>query len=92
MLAGGAIDPVCQRQHQKAAEAHTTEIVAGGTALHRVMFAREMCREWCVGAENPTPIMFDSQTTIFVANDETAIKRSIWIRRRSAILPARGCR
>ena len=86
MLAGGAIDPVCQRQHQKAAEAHTTEIVAGGTALHRVMFAREMCREWCIGAERPTPIMFDSQTTIFVANDETAIKRSIWIRRRSAIL------
>ena len=36
MLAGGAIDNICQSQQCKAGEPHTTEVVAGGTALNRM--------------------------------------------------------
>lgn len=86
MLAGGCIDSVCQRQHCKASEAHTTEVVAGGTALHRVIFSREILREWYYAPSGPTPVAFDSATTIFVAKDEKAAKRSIWIRRRANVL------
>lgn len=40
MLAGGAIDNICQSQQCKAGETHTTEVVAGGTALNRIITRR----------------------------------------------------
>ena len=32
------------------------------------------------------PVFVDSQSMIFVANDQAAVKRSVWILRRSAVL------
>ena len=34
----------------------------------------------------PTPIYCDSTSTIFVAHDAKAVKRSVWILRRAAVL------
>jgi hypothetical protein len=34
----------------------------------------------------PTPIFCDSQSTVFVANDAAAAKKSIWVSRRAAVL------
>lgn len=86
MLAGAAIDSVCQRQHNLAGESHSVEIVAGGTGYTRVLLCRGVMREWGYPCADATPFMFDSATTIFVAKDESAVKRSIWIRRRSRVL------
>jgi len=86
MLAGATIDPICQRQHCASSESHTAEVVAGGSGLHRLVYAREIMREWYYGPSEPTPMAFDSATTIFVANDEKAAKRTVWLRRRANVL------
>jgi hypothetical protein len=86
MLAAAQIDSVCQRQHNKAGESHTAEIVAGGTALHRIIRAREVMREWHCGPQRGTSLLIDSATTIYVATDDTAVKRSMWLARRASVM------
>ena len=34
----------------------------------------------------PPPMYFDSATTVFVAKDDTAVKKSVWIIRRAKVL------
>ena len=34
----------------------------------------------------PTVVYCDSQSTIFVSNDATSVKRSVWLLRRAAVL------
>ena len=38
----------------------------------------------CLGSA--TPLYFDSLSTVFVANSDQAEKKSIWLRRRAAVL------
>ena len=33
-----------------------------------------------------TPVFVDSQSMLFIANDQAAVKRSVWILRRAAVL------
>ena len=86
MLAGGAIDNICQSQQCKAGETHTTEVVAGGTALNRIITARGLLQEMHYPQDRPTPTFTDSATSIFVANDDGALKRALWLRRRVLVL------
>ena len=86
MLAGTSIDNICQRQHCKSGESATSEIVAGGTAMHRIIMARGIIQEAGYPQEFSTVCYFDSSATIFAANDDTSSKRSMWLRRRVAIL------
>ena len=86
MLAGGAIDNICQSQQCKAGETHTTEVVAGGTALNRIITARGLLQEMHYPQVRPTPTFTDSATSIFVANDDGALKRALWLRRRVLVL------
>ena len=86
MLAGGAIDNICQSQQCKAGETHTTEVVAGGTALNRIITARGLLQEMHYPSNRPTPTFTDSATSIFVANDDGALKRALWLRRRVLVL------
>ena len=86
MLAGGAIDNICQSQQCKAGETHTTEVVAGGTALNRIITARGLLQEMHYPQGRPTPTFTDSATSIFVANDDGAVKRALWLRRRVLVL------
>ena len=85
-LAGACIDPICCRQHQKCGESHTSEAVAGGTALTHLTTTRGLTHELHVPQLLPTPAYFDSSTTIFCANDDAAVKRALWLRRRIAVL------
>jgi hypothetical protein len=86
MLAGGAIDNICQSQQCKAGETHTTEVVAGGTALTRIITARGLLQEMHYPQVRPTPTFTDSATSIFVANDDSALKRALWVIRRVKVL------
>jgi hypothetical protein len=86
MLAGGAIDNICQSQQCKAGETHTTEVVAGGTALNRIITARGLLQEMHYPSDRPTPTFTDSATSIFVANDINALKRALWLIRRVRVL------
>ena len=53
---------------------------------NRAVIAQEIMREWGYPPTRPTPFMFDSATTILVATSETASKRSLWLKRREAVL------
>ena len=86
MLAGGTIDSNASRQHHKNGESHTSEVVAAGTGLAFLTTTRGITHEAHVAQVVPTPAYFDSSTTIFVANDDAAPKRALWLRRRVAVL------
>ena len=86
MFAGASFDDICQRQHCKSGESATSEIVAGGSAMHRVILARGLAQEMGYPQVEPTPVYFDSAATIFAATHDASSKRSMWLRRRTAIL------
>jgi hypothetical protein len=86
MLAGASVDVVCQRQHLASPESHTSEVVAAGTGLHRVIPIRGHLQEIGVVQEVPTPYYIDSASTIFVAKDAGAVKKSVWLIRRAVVL------
>ena len=86
MLAAACIDSVCCRQHQKAAETTTTESVAGGTGRDHLITVRGVLHELHIPQVEATPAFFDASTAIFVATDDAAAKRAIWLRRRIAVL------
>ena len=86
MLAGASIETLMQRQHLVAPESHTIELVAAGTALHRIIPVRGLLQELFIIQEQPTPLWMDSLSTWFVALDKAAVKKSIWLRRRAVML------
>jgi hypothetical protein len=86
MLGGGPIEIVSARQHLKSPDSTTSEIVAAGTICHRIYTVRGLLHEMRIRQDQPTPLYCDSQSTVFVANDASSIKRSVWISRRAQVL------
>jgi hypothetical protein len=86
MLAGGPIDVVVQRQHIAAKETHMAELHAAATGYHRVLPARGLLTELRVHQVLATPYYMDSASTIFVAKDLAAVKKSIWTIRKAMVL------
>ena len=86
MLAGGCICPVSQRQHLKAPCAHTVEVVGAGTNFSIMIPIIGVLQELYINLGRPTPLYLDSLTTLYVATSDTAIKKSVWLIRRAAVL------
>jgi len=86
MLACGVIQAVSQRQHLKAACAHTAEVVAASTFLNLLAPTNGTLQELSIRCGRPTPFYVDSISTVFVASDDKAIKKSVWLIRRAAVL------
>ena len=86
LMIGGAPEPVCQRQHLVAPDAHTGEVSAAGVLLNLAIPIRGFMHECRIHQAKPTPMYCDSASTIFVANDDKAVKRSVWVLRRAAVL------
>ena len=86
MLAGGPLVVLCLRQHLRAPDSHTTEVTAAGTGLHHLYPIRGLLHEMGIHMAYATPVYCDSQSTIFVAHDTGAIKRSVWLLRRCSVL------
>ena len=80
------INLLMQRQHLVAPDSHTSEITAAGTALNRLIPTRGLLAELHIHQIRPTPQWQDCSSAIFVANDTAASKRSVWNRRRSAVV------
>ena len=51
--------------------------------MHRVVPARGLLQEARVPQERATPIWIDSASTIFVATNRSAPKKSTWVRRKT---------
>ena len=83
MLNGGAIDTISSRQHLASSDMHKAEITAAATVMHRVVPARGLLQEARIPQERATPIWIDSASTIFVATNRSAPKKSTWVRRKT---------
>ena len=86
MLAGGIVIPVCQRAPQTCPDSMTIEVVSGGNNLHHLIPITGLLQEFHIQQGKPVPFYMDSSTSLFVAKDESSAKRSLWIRRRIAVL------
>ena len=86
MLGGGCVLPICQRQHLAAPGSHTVEVVGAGTNFSLLVPLNGVLQELRIRQGMATPFYLDSSTTVFVATSDTAIKKSIWLIRRVAVL------
>ncbi len=82
MLAGGPIQARSGRQHLKAPSSHGAEVVAATDNLNAVVPVNGLLQEVRVRKGEPTPYYLDSATTGFVANDDAAARKSVWLERR----------
>ena len=86
MLAHGAVIAISQRQHLKAPCAHTAEVVAASTNLNLLVPVSGVLQELRIRRGVAIAFYLDSMTTVFVAKSDTAIKKSVWLIRRAAVL------
>jgi hypothetical protein len=86
MLAGGPIQMVSSRQHLSGPNSHAVEVVAGGDNLNGVIPVNGVLQELHIRCGLPTPFYLDSATTVFVAMDDTAARKSVWLKRRVDVL------
>ena len=88
MLGGSSFDNVSQSQLVKSGESHTAEVMAGTTGTHRLIVHKGFIQEMHVPQPEATAMITDSATTIYVANNDAAAGRSLWLRRRIHVLHA----
>jgi hypothetical protein len=86
MLAGGCILSISQTQHLTAPDSHTSEVVGGGTNFHFIVPINGLLQELHIRLGRPSPMLFDSQTTVYVASSDASVRRSAWITRRVKVL------
>ena len=86
MLAGGPIQASLQRQHLKAPCSHTAEVVAGGNNANALVACNGVLQEAHIRLGVATPFYLDSRTTVLVAGDDAAAKKSVWLKRRIDVL------
>ena len=86
MLAGGPIQIFSQTIHLAAPDSHSAEVTAAGTNMNGVLPVNGVLQEAHIRGGAPTPFYLDSKTTIYVANDDAAAKKSVWLKRRVDVL------
>ena len=86
MLAGGPIQDMSQRQQLTAPDSHMAEVVAAGNGAHAVIPVNGLLQELHIRLGVPTVFYLDSQTTVKVASDDAAAKKSVWVKRRIEVL------
>jgi hypothetical protein len=86
MLAKGAIMAVSQRQHLASPCVHTAEVVAASCNLNLLVPVSGVLQELRIRQGCKVPFYLDSMTTVFVAKSDTAIKKSVWLICRAAVL------
>ena len=82
MFAGACILGLSFRQHSTAIDAHQSECYTASTAIAQAIPFRGILVEWGISQEVPTPVVVDSRSTILVARDRAAMKKSLYIMRR----------
>jgi hypothetical protein len=86
MLAGVCLESLAQRQHLAAPDVHTSEMVSAGTAAQRLIMHRNTLQELHIPQVPPSPLYVDSLSSVFVANDEASVKKSVWMIRRAIVV------
>ena len=82
MFAGACFLGLSFRQHSTAVSAHESECFTASTAAAQAIPFRGIFVELGIFQEVPTPIVVDSRSTLLVARDRAAMKKSLYIMRR----------
>jgi hypothetical protein len=86
MLALACLHGLAQRQHLSAPDIHTGEMVAAGTATQQLLTFRGLLQEFHIPQLAPSPLYIDSLSSVFAANDEASVKKSVWMIRRAVVV------
>jgi hypothetical protein len=86
MFAGGWLLHPSLRQHLHSPSSHGAEVVSAGTNHALSIPIAGILQETHLRCGRPLPMLLDSQSTIFVASDDAAVKKSAWLLRRSLVL------
>lgn len=81
-FAGAAVSVQSVRQHSIAIDAHSSECFTASTATCQAVAYRGILAELRISQEVPTPIYSDSRSTLLVAQNSAALRKSIFILRR----------
>ena len=65
---------------------HGAEVVAAGTALNQLVPVNGVLQELRIRCGSSCPFYLDSKTTVFVSMSDSAVKKSVWLIRRVAVL------
>mmetsp|Transcript_19981 Transcript_19981/g.49841 ORF Transcript_19981/g.49841 Transcript_19981/m.49841 type:complete len:165 (+) Transcript_19981:984-1478(+) len=90
-FAGAAIAVQSVRQHSIAIDAHSSECFTASTAACQAVAFRGMLTELRISQELPTPIYSDSRSTLLVAQNAAALRKSIYILRRILFMRENIC-
>ena len=82
----GPINLVRGRQHLTAPCSHSAEAAGGGTNLNALIPANGVLQEIHVRLGAPTPVYFDSSSTVDVSRSDKSVKRSLWLQRRAIVM------
>ena len=86
MLAAGPWVTTMLRQHLASPYSNSAEVTAAGTNLNTTCAGNEWLQELHIRLGKPTPFYLDSQSTVFVAKGAAAVKKTVWLTRRAAVL------
>jgi hypothetical protein len=86
MLAKGAVIAISQRQHLASPSSHASEITAAGSNYNAMVPSAGVLQELHILCGARVPLYLDSASTVFVAKSDTAVKKSVWLIRRAAVL------
>ena len=86
MLAAGPWVTTMLRQHLASPYSHSAEVTAAGTNLNTTCAGNDWLQELHIRLGKPTPFYLDSQSTVFVAKCAAAVKKTVWLTRRAAVL------
>ncbi|KAL1519490.1 hypothetical protein AB1Y20_023008 [Prymnesium parvum] len=81
-FAGAAVAVQSVRQHSIAIDAHSSECFTASTAACQAVAYRGILTELRISQEVPTPVYSDSRSTLMVAQNSAALRKSIFILRR----------
>ena len=79
LFGGAVIDTTSVRQHHTSPDVHAGEVHAACYAVGKLIPIRELAHEIGVLQVAPTPVWFDSASTIFVVRNEMCLRRSSWL-------------
>ena len=86
MLSCGCIQAISLNQHLASPGSHTSETVGAGTNDGLAKLPAGLLQEAHIQCGDSMPFYLDSASTVFVAKDDTGVKKSVWLIRRAAVL------
>ena len=77
---------ISQRQHLSNPDSYAAEVVAAGQNVSICVALNGITQELRIRLGRPTPFLLDNKATVFVASNDAAVKKSVWLVRRVQVI------